>query len=173
MEKAHEQFIKARDCLESILIDIISELNIAIFDPWIKYIFEQDIKKLVYARFKEDYPETKVNFEFSVYLTAQTIEYSVQRFFHPFTHHKFLGTIRDPERERILKLKEPCMVDCYYNSMYEAFDEPRVIVRFGHNKKDVIDGGRRAANEFFSGLNTSLATAFQLAIEAGYIQGIG
>lgn len=170
MDKVHEKFADARNHMENLLLDTITKLEIGIFDPWLKHLFEEEVKNMVRHRFEEDFPEIPVNFRFSMYMSTETIEYSVQKFYHPFSSHIFLGSIRDHERERAARQKEPFLVDCYYSKIYEAIDEPRVIVRFGHNKKDMIEGGFKAAQEFHSGFNTPLANAYQMAVEAGYIR---
>jgi len=163
------KFEEAREYMDGLLVDIISNMDVGIYDPWLKHIFESEVSKLVQYEFKKKYPDVMVKFSFSVYLSAQTIEYSVQHFYHPFSMHKFLGSIRDHSREQ--GKKEPFLVDCYYSSLYEVFGEPRILVRYGHEKKDVEEGAISVAQEFYRGSDSMLAKAYQLALEAGYVQG--
>jgi hypothetical protein len=167
IEHTYKNFEKARNYMEKILVDSIQNLEIGIYDPLLKYIFEKELKKVLTREFNKKFPDINVNFCFQVYLSSQMIEYSVQRYYHPYSMHIFLGSIRDAEREKGSNIR-PYLVDCYYSSLYETFGEPRIIVRYGHDPKDMIEGGMNAAEEFFRGLSTPLAKGYQLAMEAGY-----
>jgi hypothetical protein len=169
MDTTAKDFKKARDYMEKILTHTIKQLEIGIYDPLLKYVFEEELKKMLTRQFKSKYPDFSVNFSFQIYLAEQIIEYSVQRFYHPFSMHTFLGSVRDRNRERNSTIK-PFLVDCYYSSLYEVFGEPRIIVRYGHGRNEMCEAGMGAAEEFFKGLNTPLAQGYQLAIEAGYIK---
>lgn len=153
--------------MEAILIESIKELEIGIYDPLLKHVFEVELKKMLTREFNKDFPDVNVNFCFQVYLSSQTIEYSVQRYYHPYSMHVFLGSVRDQDREK-KSGKKPFLVDCYYSALYETFGEPRIIIRYGHDPKSMNEGGMKAAEEFFQGLNTPLAKGYQLALEAGY-----
>jgi hypothetical protein len=160
-------FQKAREHMECLVLDTMQNLEIAIYDPVLKFIFEKETKRLIYNQFKLEYPDVDVKFQFSIYLSTQTIEYSVQRFYHPFSSHIFLGSVRDPNRGK--GQKKPFLVDCYYSSLYECFGEPRIIVRHGNAKKEMVEGAESAARQFYAGMDTNLAKGYQLALEAGYI----
>ena len=164
-----KDFTEARDYMDNLVIETLKTLEVGIYDVWLKFIFEKEVKAMVISEFKKKYPEIDVYFSFSIYLSAQTIEYSVQHYYHPFSQHKYLGSLRDPKRSR--GKKKPYLVDCYYSSLYEAFGEPRVIVRHGHGKKDYDEGASSAAEQFYQGFETTLAKAYQLALEAGYVKG--
>ncbi len=168
IELAYKKFEEARNYMDKLLVDIITNMDVGIYDPWLKHLFEVETSKLVQCEFKKKYPDAMVNFSFSVYLSSQTIEYSVQHYYHPFSMHKFLGSIRDHSRER--GNKNPVLVDCYYSSLYEVFDEPRILVRYGHEKKEIEEGTISAAQEFYRGSDSVLAKAYQLALEAGYVK---
>jgi hypothetical protein len=122
---------------------------------------------MIESQFKIKYPDINVYFSFSIYLSAQTIEYSVQKYYHPFSQHIFLGSIQDTKRGK--GKKKPFLVDCYYSTLYEPFGEPRIIVRYGDSKKECEEGANSAAEQFYRGMDTSLAKGYQLAIEAGYV----
>jgi len=163
-----EYFQEAREYMDNLVIETLQTLEIGIYDIWLKFIFEKEVKDMLMTQFKKKYPETRVYFSFSIYLAAQTIEYSVQHYYHPFSQHKYLGSLRDPKRSR--GKKEPYLVDCYYSTLYEAFGEPRLIVRYGHGKKEYDEGATSAAEQFYQGFETTLAKAYQLALEAGYVK---
>ena len=163
-----KDFEKARNYLENTLIDSLQNLEIGIYDPWLKHIFEEGLRNEIKKQFKATFPDISVNFSFSIYLASQTIEYSVQHYHHPFSSHIFLGTVQDKKRKD--KDGKLIMVDCYYSSLYESFGEPRIIIRHGHGKKDYEEGAMSAAEQFYNGLDTNLAKGYQLAVEAGYVR---
>ncbi len=163
-----KDFEKARDHMEELVHQTMVNLEIGIYDPWLKYLFEQEIRNTIRKQFEMDYPDIQVDFNFSIILSAQVIEYSVQHFYHPFTTHIFLGSVRDTRRSQ--GQKDPFLVDCYYSSLYEAFGEPRIIIRYGHAKKEYDEGSMSAAHQFYNGKDTPMAKGYQLAVEAGYIK---
>ena len=163
-----KSFEEARNYLEKTVVDSLTNLEIGIYDPWLKYIFERELKRNIQNHLKKKYPDVMVNFSFSIYISSQTIEYSVQNYYHPYSMHIYLGSVRDPKKTR--DDSEPFLVDCYYSSLYEPFGEPRIIVRYGHGKKEYEEGATSAAEQFYSGLDTVLAKGYQLAMEAGYIR---
>jgi hypothetical protein len=162
-----KQFKEARDYMDNLVVDTLQSLEVAIYDPWLKLLFEKETKALIASQFKDKYPDINIYFSFSIYLSAQTIEYSVQRHYHPYSQHIFLGSIHDPKRGK--GKKKPFLVDCYYSALYEPFGEPRIIVRYGDGKKEYDEGTLSAAEQFFRGLDTPLAKGYQLALEAGYV----
>jgi hypothetical protein len=162
-----KDFQKARERMEMIVLETMQNLEVAIYDPMLKFIFEKEVRNLIHQQFKTEHPDIDVKFQFSIYLSTQMIEYSVQQFYHPFSSHIFLGSIRDPSRGK--GQEKPFLVDCYYSSLYECFGEPRIIVRHGNAKKEMTEGAESAARQFYSGMDTNLAKGYQLAIEAGYI----
>lgn len=163
-----KDFEQARDHMEELVLQTMTNLEIGIYDPWLKYIFEVGVRNLINCQFKLDHPNVDVDFTFNIYLSAQVIEFSVQHFYHPFSTHIFLGSVRDPERSK--GQKDPYLVDCYYSRLYESFGEPRIIVRYGHAKKEMEEGAMSAAQEFYNGYDTVMAKAYQLAMEAGYVK---
>jgi hypothetical protein len=164
-----KDFTTARDHMEYLVVDTMNKMELGIYDPWLKYLFEVEVKNMINNEFKTKYPGIDVSFNFSVHILEHTIEYSVQRYYHPFSQHIFMGSIRDPIRGR--GLKEPYLVDCYYSTLYEAMGEPRIIVRYGHTKKEMEEGGGSVAHQFYNGVDNILTKAYQLAIECGYVQG--
>lgn len=163
-----QDFEKAREYLEELVQLSLSQIEIGIYDPWLKYLFEEETKKMIKHEYEKKYPDIPIYFNFSIYLAAQTIEYSVQRYYHPFSQHKYLGCVQDPKKTK--SQRKPFLVDCYYSSLYETFGEPRLIVRYGHGKKEVDEGAMSAATQFYQGADTAMAKAYQLALEAGYIR---
>lgn len=164
-----KEFKEARDYMEELVFDTLQTLEVAIYDPWLKLLFENETKAMIASQFKAKYPDINIYFSFSIYLSAQTIEYSVQRYYHPFSQHIFLGSIHDLKRGK--GKKKPFLVDCYYSALYEPFGEPRIIVRYGDAKKEFEEGANSAAEQFFRGLDTCLAKGYQMAMEAGYVSG--
>jgi hypothetical protein len=164
-----KDFVTARDHMEDLVIDTMNGMEIGIYDPWLKHIFEVGVKNMINNEFKTKYPDIDVSFNFTIYLSAQTIEYSVQRYYHPFSQHIFLGSIRDSIKGK--GLKEPYLVDCYYSTLYEGMGEPRLIVRYGHIKKEMEEGAGSVADQYYQGVETTLTKAYQLAIEGGYVRG--
>lgn len=162
-----KEFKKARNYMDKLVIDTLRTLEAAIYDPWLKFIFEKETKAMIENQYKAKYPDINVYFSFSIYLSAQTIEYSVQKYYHPFSQHIFLGSIHDPKRGK--GKKKPFLIDCYYSSLYEPFGEPRIIVRYGDLKKECEEGANSAAEQFYRGLDTPLAKGYQMAMEAGYV----
>jgi hypothetical protein len=163
-----EQFKEARKYMSELVPETLANLEIGIYDVWLKYLFEEETKRMIRTQFKAKYPDIDVMFSFSIYLSQQTIEYSVQRYYHPYSQHIFLGSVRDKSKER--GDDDPYLVDCYYSRLYEAMGEPRVIVRHGHAKKECNEGAMSAAEQFYQGFDTTLAKAYQLALEAGYVK---
>ena len=161
-----KDFEIARDYLEGLVQETMENMEIGIYDPWLKYLFETEVKSLIYHEYNRKYPDIHIDFKFTIYLAAQTIEYSVQRYLHPFSQHIFLGTIRDEQKRK--RRPEPILVDCYYSKLYEPFGEPRIIVRHGHAKKEMEEGATSAAQQYYNGLDTILAKGYQLAVECGY-----
>lgn len=164
-----KDFVTARNYMEEIVVATITSIDIGIYDAWIKHLFEAEVKNLINKQFKDKYPDIDVFFNFNVYISAQSIEYSVQRYYHPFSQHIFLGSVTDSIKKG--RKTESVLVDCYYSTLYEAMGEPRVIVRYGHAKTEMKEGGGSVAQQFYSGMNNSLTKAYQLAIECGYVQG--
>jgi hypothetical protein len=162
-----KDFKKARDYMDEIVVETITNMEVGIYDPWLKMIFEKEMKAIINTQFKSKYPDIEIFFNFSVYLSSQTIEYSVQHYYHPFSQHVFLGSLYDTKIKR--GEEKPQLVDCYYSSLYETFGEPRVIIRYGHEKKEADEGAANAAEQFYMGLDTMLAKAYQMALEAGYV----
>lgn len=164
-----KDFEVARNYMEELVVESMHNMELGIYDPWLKYLFENEVKSLINSQFKKKYPDTSVDFNFTIYLSAQTIEYSVQRFYHPFSQHIFLGSIRDPKRGK--GKSKPFLVDCYYSKLYEPFGEPRILVRYGHVKKEMEEGATSAAEQYYKGFDTMLAKGYQLALESGYAKG--
>lgn len=164
-----EQFKEARNYMRDVVVETLTNLEIGIYDVWLKYLFEQEIRNVITKQCQAKFPDIDVLFSFTVYLSSQTIEYSVQRYYHPYSQHIFLGSVRDKSKEK--QGDEPYLVDCYYSRLYEPFGEPRVIVRHGHAKKECNEGAMSAAEQFYQGFDTTLAKAYQLALEAGYVKG--
>lgn len=162
------EFKEARDYMEGIVKDRLNNLEIGIYDPWLKFIFEKDLKNSILQQFNEKYPELHIYFNFNIYLSAQIIEFSVQKFYHPFSTHKYLGCIKDPKRSK--RQSEAFLVDCYYSNLYETFGEPRILIRYGDARKEMDEGAMSAAEQFYQGLDTAMAKGYQLALEAGYIR---
>lgn len=163
-----KDFIKARDYMENIVVDGLTKLEVVIYDPWLKFVFEKEFKEMITALYKLRYPDIPVSFIFSVYIAAQTIEYSVQRYYHPFSQHIFLGSVNDTKKTG--KNKQTTLVDCYYSTLYETFGEPRFLLRYGHGKKEMEEGSLNAASQFYNGEDTAMAKAYRLAMEAGYVK---
>ena len=161
-----KDFEIARNHMEDLVIEVMQNMEIGIYDPWLKHLFEAETRNMIQKEFQRKYPDIPVDFKFTIYLAAQTIEYSVQRYIHPFSQHIFLGSIIDHNRGR--GQKEPFLVDCYYSKLYEPMGEPRVIVRYGHLRKEMDEGAMMAAEQYYKGLDTTMAKAYQLAVESGY-----
>jgi len=160
------QFEEAREYMADLVVKTLQSMEIGIYDPWLKHIFEQEIKSSIKRQFSEKYPGVDVNFNFTIYLSSQTIEYSVQRYYHPFSEHKYLGSIMD-------SAKKDKLVDCYYSNLYETFGEPRIIVRDGHSRTEMKEAGASAADQYYKGLETNIAKGYQLALESGYVREMG
>ncbi len=163
-----KKFEEARDYMEDLVFETMTNLEIGIYDPWLKILFEREVRRVIQRQFKMEYPKIDVDFNFSIILAAQIIEFSVQHFYHPFTTHIFLGSVAD--KKKTTDSKNPYLVDCYYSRLYEAFGEPRIIIRYGHAKKEYEEGSMIAAEQFYHGADTPMAKAYQLAMEAGYVR---
>jgi len=163
-----KDFEKSRLHLQHLLNEALQNIDLAIYDPWLKFIFEKEVKDMVQAEHRKKFPDIPIYFNFSIYIATQTIEYGIQRYYHPFSQHKYLGCVQDIYRKD--ENNKPLLVDCYYSSLYESFSEPRIIVRYGHAKKETFEGAMSAATQFYQGADTALAKGYQLALEAGYVK---
>ena len=65
-----KDFEKARDHMEELVHQTMVNLEIGIYDPWLKYLFEQGIRDTIRQQFKLDYPDISVDFNFSIILSA-------------------------------------------------------------------------------------------------------
>lgn len=157
------EFEEAREYMADLVVDTLQNMEIGIYDPWLKHIFEEEIKASIKRRFEEKYPGVYVQFHFTIYLTSQMIEYSVQRYYHPFSEHKYLGSIMDTT-------KKDKLIDCYYSNLYETFGEPRIIIRDGHIRSEMKEAGASAAEQYYRGMETNIAKGYQLALENGYVR---
>jgi hypothetical protein len=161
-----KQFKEARVYMEKLVTSTLETMDIGIYDPWLKHIFEKELIEMINNQFKDKYPDITIYFNFTIYISDQTIEYSVQNYFHPFSQHKYLGSLRNSQK----KDGRSDIVDCYYSNLYESFGEARIILRNGHIKKQMTEAGGSAAEQYYRGLDTMMARGYQLALEYGYVK---
>ena len=164
-----EQFVQARDYLNSNLEEMIVTYMCGIWDPLIKHVIVKELNNIISKQLVNMFPEIPKKelpqFIYRIFTDegekSIEVEISIQQYYSRDVGLMFLGNY--------IEEVSPLPYDLYLAPYYDGVNDFLFYARFGHLSNSFITGSEEAKSEYNLGIISPLSIAYGMAVNDGYI----
>jgi hypothetical protein len=158
-----EQFSAARDMIFETLRESLPIYFSILFDPMCEALIERETCKIAFETVQECFPDLPEQYipQFRIKRSAddpESMEIMVQQYFCRSCGLRYIGTAGLDNELFDVYIRDPSVIDGV-----------SILVKYGHDPKDVLTGTERAYHEHSMGMYTPLSVAYQMAMDEGLI----
>jgi hypothetical protein len=172
MDDYVDQFIGARDYLQSNLQEMITTYLCGLWDPLIEFIILKELNTIIEKDLESRFPDLpedlRPKYAYRVFRDESEtedqvdveVEISVQHYFNQEKGLMFLGNYCE---------YDGVPYDLYCSPYYDGLNNFLFYARYGHTEDSVFTGAAEARAEYNLGIMTPLSVAYGMAVHDGYI----